>query len=166
MEGIKTMADRLFTAGEAAKVTGISANTAADWRRRGLLPPGGGQWTRYTLRNLAHLRMTAALLEAGIPPSAAIPHAHDLEDSLASQVRAAQAPEAGYAAFVAVIAHLLDGSWYRSTETDLGYLTKLQAVDDAGRNTFNFSTITVVNLGPIAADMAAKIAALDPSAED
>lgn len=151
------MSDRTFTAGEAAVITGVSQNTAADWRRRGLLPAGDGKWTRLGFRDLARLRMTRALLEIGLPVSQAIELAIDFQDSLASSVIAAGKPE--YDRMLAVIAKQEIGIW-RSVIFDLADLSQFQRSEKGGKAAFDFSSIIIVNLAELGSEMADKVSSL------
>lgn len=58
-----------FTAGEAERITGVSAATQRDWRRRGYLPAGRDGWTQYDIGELAKLLTMGALQDRGIGPS-------------------------------------------------------------------------------------------------
>jgi hypothetical protein len=67
----------LFTAGEAERITGVSAATQRDWRRRGYLTVhnrrtdahGKAAWNRYDVHGLAELLTMRILQERGMGPS-------------------------------------------------------------------------------------------------
>lgn len=58
-----------FTAGEAERITGVSAMLQRDWRRRKYLPAGRDGWKQYELADLAQLVVMGALQDRGIGPS-------------------------------------------------------------------------------------------------
>ena len=58
----------LFTPGELEAITGISAATQRDWRRRGFLAKAeDGKHQRYELFSIAYLAALRHLIDAGLP---------------------------------------------------------------------------------------------------
>ncbi len=59
--------ERLFAAGKAAEISGVSQPLQRDWRRRGLLPANTtGRHTRFSPLDLLQLRIMLAFSQGGI----------------------------------------------------------------------------------------------------
>jgi len=59
----------IFTPGEAERITGVSATTQRDWRRRGFLHSKRDGWTHFEAMDLGELLVMGSLQGRGIGPS-------------------------------------------------------------------------------------------------
>lgn len=140
----------VFAAGEAAYITGVSQDTQRDWRRRGFLPPSVGKHTRFTVRELCHLRLIRAVLEAGFSLTlAASEISVEFTDSLQAEVNACANPE--YSSGMLAIIARRDTSYFRQV------VWSYQEIEDAvGCTGTEYETVHVIRLSKIAEDLVAR----------
>ncbi|MFK5596590.1 MerR family transcriptional regulator [Methylobacterium sp. HMF5984] len=140
---------RLFTPGEAHRITGVSPETALAWRRRGLWTSGeDGKHVRYDLRGLCALKLVRALIEAGIPIGSTVETiGNDFLDPMQNALLATRRKHLSTA--YAVILKKGD-ALYRVTVFDLANLAEL-----ASPECVEWDTTIIINLGSLAREMAA-----------
>ncbi|WP_267422811.1 hypothetical protein [Methylobacterium sp. GC_Met_2] len=140
--------ERTFTAGEAGLITGVNAVTQRDWRRRAILPEAEDGWVRHTLPDLCRLRLTKAMIEAGVPPGSVVSHISDqFLSMMQSALKGAEHPE-HYTSQFALIAKKGEDFYYVGAVGIDDVAEKMRLEVDP-----SFHSCIIINLSALGAEM-------------